>query len=63
MIGKTARERAATLGLDLGVFRTERELRVAIRREEKERGLRIRAHDCDLNAGDSWCPIHGAFLK
>lgn len=65
MIGKTVRERTSRLGLNLGEYRTERELRVAIRRVEKEQGRPERnnlAPCCELvvedKEGFDWCPLH-----
>lgn len=70
MIGKTARERAARLGLDLGAFKTERELRIAIRRAERREVLRAFNQCCELGPQvtvimvgqapeELWCPVHG----
>jgi hypothetical protein len=63
MIGKIARERATALGLDLGAFKTERDLRVALRRGEKANPSRRPC--CEVGRieqeefGAPWCPVHG----
>lgn len=66
MISRTVREKVVRLGLDLGAFKTERELRVAIRRAEKEKAAG-NGPCCKLQEQRSyafpWCPVHGRRLK